>query len=473
MTALMSSLPTSAGPRFSTARDPGAPTYGPAVAALAEALGWNLLPWQRQFADVVCEIHPSGVGWRYPTVIATTPRQCGKSSVLGAILMHRAIAFPDSMHWYTAQTGLAARDTWRKWQSRLADTMHGRWSYRMAAGEERATFKASRGFIRAFPPTPKALHGQQGDTVVPDECWAFTPEQGDALLQAVVPTQATRPWRQLIAISTAGDDESVWWRSWIERGRAAVDDPTSSIAYFEWSAPDDAPHDDPATWAAYHPGYPYLINDDAMRAALDQFGVEGFGRGYLNRWPAAESSWRAGWPQLVTDEKIPQDAPVYIAADAAPNHRTASIVAAAVLPSGRIGVEVIDTRPGVDWLPQRLAQLVARHRTDLVIHRTGPLGYMLEELHRRGVRVTPATASDYGDAVARFRTLAAAGQLAHYADPRLTSAVDGAVSRHSGDREVWSRRDTSIDISPLVAATFAAWRASSPLLTPVIHVRNR
>lgn len=469
MTTLTLSLPTSlAAPRFATARDESLPTYGPAVAALAEALGWPLLPWQRQFADVVCEVHPSGVGWRYPTVVATTPRQCGKSTVLGSILIHRAIAFRDSLHWYTAQTGLAARDTWRKWEYKLNEGMPGRWAMRRAAGEERATFRASNGFVRAFPPTPKALHGQQGDTIVPDECWAFTPDQGESLLQAVVPTQATRPWRQLILISTAGTDESVWWRSWIERGRAAVSDPDSSVAFFEWSAPDDAAHDDPTTWATYHPGYPSLIGPDAMRAALDQFGPEGFSRGYLNRWPPAETSWRAGWPLLASEERIPATAPVFLAADASPNHRDATIAAAAVLPSGRIGVEIVDTGHGTDWLLPRLSELGKRHRAGVIVQRSGPLGFLIDELHRAGVTVHAATAQEYGDAVARFRTLAAAGTVAHVNDSRLNAAVDGAVSRRVGDREVWSRRDTTTDLSPLVASTFAVWKASNPAPAPVV-----
>jgi hypothetical protein len=269
-------------------------------------------------------------------------------------------------------------------------------------------------------------------------------------------------------ISTAGDDESVWWRQWIERGRASVTDPESTIAFFEWSAPDGAPLDDPATWAEYHPGYPTLINDAAMLAALDQFGHEGFSRGYLNRWPSAELSWRSGWPRLASDETIPQDSPVFLAADAAPNHRHASIVAAAELPSGRIGVEVVETGQGTDWLPARLAALTQRHRAPVVIHRTGPLGFMIDDLTRQGVNVYAATANDYGDAVARFRTLAANGDLSHRNDSRLNDAVDGAVSRKTGDREVWSRRDTSTDISPLVAATFAAWRAATPPPSPVV-----
>lgn len=435
---------------------------------MAHALGWDLLPWQRHVADIACEIDPATGTWRYPTVIISTPRQSGKSSLLGAILTHRAMTQRDSLHWYTAQTGLAARDTWRKWEWKLSETMPGRWRMRRAAGEERATFLGTNGFVRAFPPTPKSLHGQQSDTVVIDECFSFTPDQGDSILQAVVPTQATRRMRQLFIISTAGDDQSVWFRSWIEKGRMAATDPNSSIAFFEWSAPDDAPLDDPVTWRDFHPGYPTLIDDAAMAAALDQFGPEGFARGYLNRWPTAELSWRAGWPRLASSDTLPVDAPVFIAADASPNHRSAAIVAAGSLPDGRVAVEVLATGDGVEWLPGRLAELHKRHRCRVIIQRTGPLGYMIEELERAGVRVTAATEADYGDAVARFRTMAAAGELAHQADPRLDLAVDGAVSRKRGDREVWSRKDASTDLAPLVAATFAVWQAATPPPVPMV-----
>jgi hypothetical protein len=205
-----------------------------------------------------------------------------------------------------------------------------------------------------------------------------------------------------------------------------------------------------------------------MAAALDQFGPEGFARGYLNRWPSIEASWRAGWPSLASSDALPVDAPVFIAADAAPNHRTAAIVAAGTLTDGRVAVEVLETGAGVEWLRPRLVALGRRHRCKVIVQRTGPLGYMIEELTRAGVQVTPATEADYGDAVARFRTLAGAGGLAHQADPRLDTAVDGAVSRRRGDREVWSRKDASVDISPLVAATFAVWQAATPPPVPMV-----
>ena len=93
------------------------------MSAVATFLGWPLLPWQRQVADVASEYRPGG-GWVYPTVIVTVPRQSGKTTLLGAVMCHRAMVIPDHMGWYTAQTGIMARETWGKWQARPSVNSH-------------------------------------------------------------------------------------------------------------------------------------------------------------------------------------------------------------------------------------------------------------------------------------------------------------------------------------------------------------
>jgi hypothetical protein len=443
-------------------------TYGPAVARVAEALGTPLLPWQAQVNAVACEVNESGTGWRYPTIICTVPRQAGKTTWLGALMAHRSMQFAQQRHWMTAQTGMAAADSWREWNDRAVRAFPGRFRSRAAQGAETLTFEATGSSLRVFPPLPRSLHGRQGDTVALDECWAWTPEQGEALLQAVVPTQATRPWRQLLLISTAGADDSVWWKGWVDKGRAAVDDPASRIAFFEWSAPDGVDLTDPQVWAEFHPAYGSLIDRDAMNTALEQFGLDGFARAYGNRWPPADVSWRAGWPGCVSlADVIPPTTVPVLAVDATPDHRSASIVAAAIV-GDRLAVELIDARPGVDWVKARVVELSKRHRAEVVIQRAGPLGYIVEEATRAGARIIPASSEDYGDAVARLKTLITEGRLAHTDDPRLNAAVDAAVGMRRGDREVWARRDVTADISPIVAASFAVWRAATPKARPMV-----
>lgn len=465
MTASTLCSPASAPPRYATARNPQLATFGPHVDAVMTALGHPPMPWQRTVNAVANEVLEDG-SFRYKTVIVSTPRQAGKTTTLEGTFGHRGMTMPDFRGFYTAQTGLHARDVWAEWADDFARRMPGRWKFARSAGKETARWPSTGGFIRAFPPTPDSLHSKQSDLVCLDEVWSYTQGDGDAITQAVVPTQATRPRRQLWIVSTAGDEDSVWMRSWIERGRASIADPASEIAYFEWSAPEDAPWDDPETWATYHPAYGYTQSEQAFRDAMVQMGEEQFRRGFLNQWPATEASWRQSWPNGATEDTIPADARVWLAVDSQTNHRTASITAAAQLPDGRIAVEVIDNRPGIDWLKDRLKQLVRTHRARVVIHAGGPLGFLIDELQKDSIRIDKVTGTEYGHACQRFLALVRGGQLAHQNDPRLNLAVDNALLRDTGDTVKWIRKDTTVDITMLVAASLASWKAAEPARKP-------
>ena len=473
MTLSTLSSPTSAAPRYATRRNPQLATYGPHVDAVAQLLGHPSMPWQQLVNAVANEIttDPGTGEWafRYPTVIVSTPRQAGKTTLLGGVLGHRCMAFHDFRAFYTAQSGQDARDVWYEWQAVLSQRMPGRWKFRLSNGEESAKYPPQASFIRTFPPTPDALHGKQTDFVALDEVWKYSLEQGGAITQAVVPTQATRSRRQLWIVSTAGRDDSLWMRSWIEKGRLALDDPDSRIAYFEWSTPEDEAFDDPRVWARYHPAYGHTISEGAMRDALEQMGEEQFRRAYCNQWPVTDRSWQASWPLLPTGTQIPQEAFVHIAADSSWNHHDSSITAAAAL-GDQVIVEVIESRSGVDWMLPRLVQLAQRHRCSIIIQKNGPLGYLIEDLNRAGVRVIETNSNDYADAIARFQTMVVAGLITHQNDPRLDAAVLN-VKPSSADRPTWRRRVATVDISPLVAATFAVWKAATPPPQPVIITR--
>jgi hypothetical protein len=350
---------------------------------------------------------------------------------------------------------------WREWERNISARVPG-WKVRESNGEETLTWKRNGSFIRTFPPKAAALHGKQSDLVALDEVWDLDTETGIAVTQAVVPTQATRPRRQYWVISTAGTESSIWFRGWVDRARASVGDPDSRIAYFDWSCPDDLDPCDPEAWPLFHPAYGHTINAAAMRDALDQMGPVEFARAYGNQWPTAATSWRAGWPALASEDLIPEAARVFLAADARVDHRAASVAAAGELADGRIGVEIVENRGGVEWLTGRLAELTKRHRCPVSINTAGPLGYLIPALQESGVRVDAITAGDYADAAGKLRTLIADGGITHRDDPRLNSAVEGVETRAAGDRSVWRKRDSAVDETPLVAVSLAVWRAAHP-----------
>lgn len=429
------------------------------------------MPWQTRVNAVANEIVPDGDGWRfrYGVVVVTTPRRSGKTTLLGGNQVHRCLKLDDYRCWYTAQSGQDARDQWREWQGTISAAMPGRWKYRHSNGEETATWPATRSFIRTFPPTPDALHGKATDFPALDEVWSLTLTQGAALTQAVVPTMATRPHSQLWVLSTAGDESSIWFRGWVDRAIASLGDPDTDIAFFDWSCPHDLDVTDPASWPQFHPAYGVTIGDRQMRAALDAMGPDQFARAFGNQWPAIEASWRAGWAQLASGDTIPDPGRVYLAADAQVSHRSAAITAAGVLPDGRIAVEVIDHRNGVDWLVDRLGILTRKHRSPVAINASGPLGYLIPELQAAGSRVEVVSATGYAEAAARLRTLIVSGGITHPDDPRLNRAVDGIETRSAGDRAVWKKRDSTVDETPLVAVSLSVWQAATPGPKPLVR----
>ena len=373
-------------------------------------------------------------------------------------MITRALTQKDFRGWMSAQTGQAARDLWYEWHRLVGQSpLAGRFTTRLSNGEERMTFPPTGGFVRTFPPTPDSLHGKQGDAIFLDEVFSYTMELGEAIMQATIPTQATRPWRQTWIISTAGSETSDWMRGWVHKGRESLTNPESTIAHFEWAAPEEAPWDDPDTWARFHPAYGLTQSAESFVIAAEQLGEKGFRRAYLNQWPASQYSWRNVWPTLEA-APIPPDSPIVIAADADPRLQHATIAAAA--PGDVVPVEVIDYRPGHDWVLDRLKELAARHAAPVHIVRNGPLGYLLLDLERAGVPIRPVTATEYQDAVSKMQTMVVNGQIAHQHDPRVDQAV-AAVQEPTLERPTWRRKDTAVDISPLVAVTVAAWSAST------------
>jgi hypothetical protein len=65
------------------------------------------------------------------------------------------------------------------------------------------------------------------------------------------------------------------------------------------------------------------------------------------------------------------------------------------------------------------------------------------------------TAREYAQACGGFFDAVDNRELRHLNTPELLAAVRGAVKRPLGEAWAWDRKNTHVDISPLVAATLA------------------
>lgn len=468
---------------MATPRDAGAPSHGGGVAALAAALGLALMPWQRRVAEVALEVDECGV-YRYDTVVLTVPRQSGKTTLMRAVMIHRALRVARANVFLTAQLREDARDLWSDTVALVRDSPLAPLveSVRLTNGSETLSL-AGGSRLRLFNPgSDKALHGKTSDLVVIDEAFAFDDARGAAILQAVVPSQATRRGAQTWIVSTAGTAASGFLRGFVERGRASVGNPTdnSRLAYFEWSIPEDADTTDLAVYAAHHPALGHTITARALESAYATMGAAEFARAYGNYWTST-ASWAlspALWEAARTTEPFAVGCPLAFAAEVAADRSGGVIVAAGRLADGRAAIEVIETRGGIGWIAPRLLELSDTHRpVAVVVDPYGPARPVyasLAESHR-----CPAlwTGFGTGDLVAAHTELLdglASARLVHRSHERLDAAVRAASLRVVREVEVFSRNHDGQGNSPaaLIAAMLAAYGlAHPPDATPAAVLR--
>jgi hypothetical protein len=148
--------------------------------------------------------------------------------------------------------------------------------------------------------------------------------------------------------------------------------------------------------------------------------------------------------------------------------RADAVIVAAAEVAGRLALEVVDQRPGTDWVLGRLLELVERHRPRaLVAPAFGQARALLEQAPAQGLALEGVRTPDYVTACQMFYDLTLERRLAH----RGQETLDGAV-RAAGKRTVagaWAFGSRG-DISPLAAAVVAAWRASRPHIVPRLIV---
>ncbi len=106
----------------------------------------------------------------------------------------------------------------------------------------------------------------------------------------------------------------------------------------------------------------------------------------------------------------------------------------------------------------------------VVAPETGPARSVIEELAGAGEPGERYTAPSYTAACQTFYDLVIEGRLAHRGQAELDEAARVVGRRSVGESWVFGRAVSSGEISPLVAATVAAHRASRPHVVPRLIV---
>ena len=440
-------------PRWGTPRSERE-TYGHHLARVGQALGWELFDWQRLVADVALE-HDDG-RYRYRTVGVSVGRQNGKTA-LAASRIAFELLHPGHVVAFTAQDRGMARYLWDAHCELILESSMAKRVRRVMRANGQETLIMNNGSqYRIVTPNRKGSRGLTCDLVVIDEALNVDMD----VVAAVQPTMATKENAQLWILSNAGDSNSTMLNHYRGLGHQERDGDHGRLSWHEWAPTNDKIDAfDETVWRQAIPTLAEVggVTLDAVAEAAQTTAPELFAREWLNVWPNIEAVAVIDMHQWEKLEKpdVVLGFDVVLGIDVSPNRDSATIAAC-----GRdrwlTPVEIIDHRAHVGWIQDRIIELWNKWHAPVVIDGGSPAGSFIVPLEQAGVHIVPIGMRDYARACGSVYDAVIDETITHLGDRLLTDAVGAASKRKLAEQRAWNRRST-VDITPLVAATLARW----------------
>lgn len=448
---------------------------GAEAADLAASAGFVLDAEQRLLLDALLAEKPNGK-WAAFEACVICPRQNGKSAALVAMVLADLYLFGTRRVVWSAHEVDTALESFREIKHLIESNDHlAREVKRTKTGEiaHEATGREAIEFrngarLRFKARTRTGGRGLAGDRVVLDEAFALKPTMMDSL----VPIMSARSMTgnpQMVYASSAGQVDSTVLRGVRDRGRAGGDD---ALAYVEWCAPvkpcasEWCEHfpgtrgcvlDDEEMWHRSNPALGRRISVEYLRQERRILTPEGFATERLGWWrePIANQGgipadiWQACENPAATVTNV-----TGIAVDVTPefSHTSVSV-------SGDGGVELVAHERGSSWVAALARHLVDTFDCPVALDARGPAGVLVPELVAVGIEPVKPSGADMAQACASFMDSLIRRLVWHAGQYDLDAAVRGAKTVESGDSFKWSRKNSAVDISPLVAVTLALWAA--------------
>ncbi len=438
---------------------------GPEAVELALETGLELDDWQAWYLDGALSYDSRGRWVPFECGLAV-PRQNGKGGIIEARMLAGLFLLEEPLLTYTAHEFKTAQEHFLRISNLIEGTprlMRQVRRIRKASGAEAIELKNGNR-LRFLARSASAGRGFSGDVVFLDEAmilWALA--MGALLPTMSARTHVTAGGPQIYYTGTAGIGEAALVFAGV-RDRAIAGE-ARRLFYAEWGAGekddhagDDVDLDDHAEWWRANPALHGAgrITEEFIEAERDAMADDEFARERLGIWGNSAlrgaidpDVWRA-----LADPKSRPGSTVALSVDVPPEGKRATIARAGIRSDLKVHVEV-DSRPGTTWAVDRLAELAKKRNAVVVLDGSGRAAALIPGLVAAGVKPVVYGTRQVVTACSEFMDKVDEDGLRHTAQPELNMAVDAARRRKVGDAWAWHRRDTSVDISPLVSATLA------------------
>jgi hypothetical protein len=397
-----------------------------------ELTGNRLMPWQKLVLSGALGEREDG-RWSAFEIGLVVARQNGKDEILRArelaglfvwgerLIIHSAHKFDTAMEHLNRLVALIEEVPEFRKRVWAVNRSHGSEGITLRSGA-RIRFRARTraGGARGYTRAGCVMFNEAMD--VPEE-----------IVGQIMPTMSAEsmhvPGPQIWFAGSAVDQETMANALVLARVReAGIAGTNGRLAFFEWSAEDDA---DPGDWGARcqaNPSLGYQIAPEYVEMEFQspsmsprQFMNERMGVG---DWPdtsedAGRVITREAW--LLAAERDPSNrivtAPTF-AVDVNPDRTWAAIGVAGQRADEVFQFAVADHRRTTDWVVDRAVELQREHdAASFVVDTRGPAGSLIPELEDAGVRVIRAGTEDYGNACGQFFDAVVNGH-ARYPDPQ-------------------------------------------------------
>ena len=343
-------------------------SLGFAFCDFCDALGVDLLPWQKWLAVHSLEIVSEGEAWRFRfrNVIILISRQNGKTFFEVLLNIFFLYGLKSHLVLGTAQNLDTAVETFEDTVTQIENVPELK---ELLSKVNRGTGKRellldSGDRYKVIAATRKA-RGLSSDLIMMDELREQT--NWDAW-GAISKTMMARPTAILFGLSNAGDVTSVVLRHLRLQAHAQLGDPdgvassraslggedADAIGLFEWSAVPDCAIDDKEQWAQANPSLNYgFLTERALKTAMQTDPEAIFRTECLCQWvesrlpePFPEGAWLGGQDP---ESFIREDSELFWGIDMSQDRKYTVIAVCGIRDDGNYHVEVVERRIGTEW----------------------------------------------------------------------------------------------------------------------------
>ena len=454
------SSPSAVTPRLRRAPDCHRNDAG-LVVELAAAYDTVLDGWQVDALEAGCGVRADGL-WAAPTVGLNIARQNGKSVCLVVRALAGPLLFGEKTVIVSAHQQKTSRLLFQNVESFFANYPDLRKRVRsVSAALGREEIRLKNGAVIAFPArTRQTLRGWSVDAYLADEAQFITNEQWASAKPAMAARRGSQTWMAGTAPAALGDAE-VFGR--LRAAAVAGTDP--ALGWVEYGAEPGCDLDDETQWAAANPG---RVELEAIMSERRELSPDDFAKERLNIWPTDQTDHVFGpevWASLAGARRDDISHATAFGLDRSPDGLVVVVAAYRDFDSGTTHVEVAFVRDQVLHMGEAIEWIVANagRRLPVVVDGQSTAAVAISQLQSAKRTVVVTSGGELARACIGFTDDVLSGGLSHADSPNgdLGQAVDGARRRPVGDAGgyAWDRRDSTVAISPLVAASLAHYGA--------------